>query len=563
MGNMRIKERLTKAFVRVVILASVVTVIAVIAMGVAVNRYSFALKYYGFAQGDIGHVMVAFADSRSCVRGVIGYTEQAEIDKAVIQHDKMKAQFDTYFTNLEQHLVSDADLELYKRIKSELDEYWKIDAEIVKNGASTDVDVMTAAQHKEIQELDPLYDTIYGDLEKLMASNVEEGDRLDAALTIMSVVMLVVVVVLICVVTYMAIRLGKSTAKQISCSVNDVANRLQRFSEGDLSSDFPQFEIQDEVSDMATSASSMADNLRSIVEDLGMGLQAIADGNFLASSAVPEKYVGDFEQMRFSLETFIADMRVTLLKIDDAAEQVDAGSCQLAESAIELAEGATDQAGAIQEVTATITHIADSAQDTADRVQQAYMNGLKYREQAERSNEEMDSLTSAMGRISEASEQIRNIIVEIEDIAAQTNLLSLNASIEAARAGEAGKGFAVVADQIGKLAADSAQSAVRTKELIQRALDEVEAGNDITQNTKRALEEVVEGIEFLSNASKQASDSSNAQVVSLREVEIAIEQISGVVQSNSAAAEETSATSEELAAQATTLRDLVGQFTLR
>lgn len=564
MGNhVRIEERLTKTFVRVVIIAAVAAVVALIALGVAVNRYSFALTHYGFAQGDIGHVMVSFADARSATRGVIGYTEQDAIDEAVEQHAKMKAQFDEYWSVLHEHLVSDEDMELYNQIQAELDEYWALNAEIVEEGASPDFEIMTAAQHREFGELDPLYDVIYEDLEELMASNVAEGDRLDSALHIMSNVMIVVIVLLIAGAVFLAIKLGKSTAQQIAASLNAVAYRLQGFSEGDLSSDFPQFAIQDEVNDMAMSASSMADNLHIIMEDLNMGLQAIAAGNFLASSAVPEKYVGDFEKMRIALETFIADMRDTLIKIDDAAEQVDAGSCQLAESAIELAEGATDQAGAIQEITATITHIADNAQETADEVGEAYQNGLRYRAQAERSNEEMDNLASAMERISEASEQIRDIIAEIENIAAQTNLLSLNASIEAARAGEAGKGFAVVADQIGKLAADSAQSAVRTKELIQRALLEVENGNEITQNTKRALEEVVEGIEFLSNASKHASESSASQVVSLREVELAVEQISGVVQSNSAAAEETSATSEELAAQATSLRDLINNFELR
>lgn len=564
MGNhMRIEERLTKTFIRVVIIAAVAAVVALIALGVAVNRYSYALTYYGFAQGDIGHVLVAFADTRSATRGVIGYTEQEAIDEASEQHDKMKAQFDEYWALVDDHLVSDEDFAIYERIQSELDQYWKIDAEINKEGASPDWDIMTAAQHREFEELDPLYDVIYTDLEALMKSNVEQGDKLDSTLHIMSNAMIAIIVLLIAGAVFLAIKLGKSTAQQISASLNAVAYRLQGFSDGDLSSDFPQFEIQDEVNDMAVSASSMADNLHIIMEDLNMGLQAIAAGNFLASSAVPEKYVGDFEKMRIALESFIADMRETLLKIDDAAEQVDAGSCQLAESAIELAEGATDQAGAIQEVTATITHIADNAQDTAAEVGEAYQNGLKYRAQAERSNEEMDNLASAMERISEASQQIGEIIGEIESIAAQTNLLSLNASIEAARAGELGKGFAVVADEIGKLASDSAQSAVRTKELIQRALSEVQTGNEITQNTKRALEEVVEGIEFLSNASKHASESSAAQVVSLREVELAIEQISGVVQSNSAAAEETSATSEELAAQATSLRDLVSNFTLR
>ena len=86
-----------------------------------------------------------------------------------------------------------------------------------------------------------------------------------------------------------------------------------------------------------------------------------------------------------------------------------------------------------------------------------------------------------MERISDTSKEIQNIIGAIEDFASQTNLLSLNASIEAARAGEAGKGFAVVADQIGKLASDSAQSAIDTKKLIEKSLDEIENGNIITE----------------------------------------------------------------------------------
>ena len=162
----------------------------------------------------------------------------------------------------------------------------------------------------------------------------------------------------------------------------------------------------------------------------------------------------------------------------------------------------------------------------------------------------------------ESLHEIKGCMNKIVSIADQTNILSLNASIEAARAGEAGKGFAVVADQIGKLATDSAQSAVKTRTLIQNTLEEIEAGNETTQKTKEVLEEVVAGIEFLSNVSKHASDASNSQLSTLREVEKGIEQIASVVQSNSAAAEETSATSQELSAQATNLNELTGQFTL-
>ena len=174
----------------------------------------------------------------------------------------------------------------------------------------------------------------------------------------------------------------------------------------------------------------------------------------------------------------------------------------------------------------------------------------------------MQLLTEAMERITATSKEIESIIGEIEDIASQTNLLSLNASIEAARAGEAGRGFAVVADQIGKLAADSAQSAVNTKNLIIKSLQEINNGNEITARTTSALGEVIEGIKFLADASQETSELSREQAETMEEVRKGIEQIADVVQNNSAAAQETSATSEELLAQSENLKAMVEQFKL-
>lgn len=161
------------------------------------------------------------------------------------------------------------------------------------------------------------------------------------------------------------------------------------------------------------------------------------------------------------------------------------------------------------------------------------------------------------------SNEIANIISEIEDIASQTNLLSLNASIEAARAGEAGRGFAVVADQIGKLASDSANSAVNTKRLIENSIQEIEKGNEITIKTTKAIETVIEGIRQLAVSTKEISELSDTQADAMKQLELGVEQISEVIQSNSAAAQETSATSEELSAQSEALRELVAQFTIK
>lgn len=168
-----------------------------------------------------------------------------------------------------------------------------------------------------------------------------------------------------------------------------------------------------------------------------------------------------------------------------------------------------------------------------------------------------------MQRISESSMKIENIISELEDIASQTNLLSLNASIEAARAGEAGKGFAVVADQIRKLAEQSAASAVSTRELIEGSIHDVEDGNKAVALVSETLDEVIKGINAIADTSKSLSESSQSQATAMEQAEQGVNQISEVVQSNSAMAQETSATSEELSAQAETLDNLVKQFTLR
>jgi methyl-accepting chemotaxis protein len=307
----------------------------------------------------------------------------------------------------------------------------------------------------------------------------------------------------------------------------------------------------------------MADNLVTLINDIDRTLSEIAGGNFMVKCSCPERYVGEFATLRTSVANLTQKMRDTLLNIGETSQRVDMGSSQLSDSANALAQGAVDQAGAVQQLTSTITDMSSQAKESATRIEEAYKKGLFYKEKAVEGREEVANLVTAMEAISKVSNEIKDIIGEIEDIASQTNLLSLNASIEAARAGDAGKGFAVVADQIGKLASDSAQSAVRTRELIQKALDEVDKGNETMIKTNETLQQVVEGIEFLSNVSKDASDSQYAQVTTMREVEQGIEQISAVVENNSASAQETSATGEELALQATNLKELTQQFVLK
>ena len=322
------------------------------------------------------------------------------------------------------------------------------------------------------------------------------------------------------------------------------------------------YESPDELGKLAGNFRQACKTLEVIVQDTSYLLGEMAEGNFNVSSNNAQIYIGNFRQQYESISKLKHELSDTMTQINEASEQVASGSGQLAGGAQALAEGATDQAGAVEELTATVESVSGIAESSAESASGAYQMVRTAVEQADQSREELQALTNAMERISSTSQEIQNIIGSIEEIASQTNLLSLNASIEAARAGEAGKGFAVVADQIGKLAGDSAQAAVNTRDLIEKSLQEIENGNQITEKTVAALNKILESMNDFANAVKGASESSTEQANMLKQIEQGIEQISSVVQSNSAAAEETSATSQELSAQSEGLKNLVGRFKL-
>lgn len=319
----------------------------------------------------------------------------------------------------------------------------------------------------------------------------------------------------------------------------------------------------DELGDLAQDFKQACVQIRLVIEDVDYLLGEIAEGNFDVDSRAEDEYVGNFELLLRNIRKMNQQLNDTLLQINEASAQVMTGSGQLATSAQSLAEGAAEQTDAIQDLLATIGNVTNISEDSAESAKVAASTAMVSAENAAKSREEINALTGAMQRINDTSKEIEKIIAAIEDIASQTNLLSLNASIEAARAGEAGRGFAVVADQIGKLATDSAESAIITRELISKSMAEIENGNKIVEHTLEAIASVLKSMEQFSNMAANSAESSREQASMLRQVEHGIEQITTVVETNSAAAEDTSAISEELSAQAQTLEQMVAEFELR
>ncbi len=562
LNNMKIRERLKKSFTLIAGMMAVVAAIGVIGMIVVSNLYSGALVNYGFAQGDVGKAMASFADTRSALRGVIGYDDDSFIEKMQAQHQECKGEFEAEFVELEKTMVTAENKALYTELKTDLEEYWALEGEIPELGATTDIEKCKQAQEMAMGELGPMYEEIYSHLTEIMEIKVDKGQSLSQQLSLLSILLPAVVAVVIVLAIVLSIHLGTGIAEGIAAPTIKLKERLETFAKGDLSSPFPDVDSQDEVAEMIAVARDMAATLNFVIADEERLLGEMANSNYDIYSEDESRYTGDFEQIYLSLRELKKQMVTTIQSIDEASTQVSAGSTNLAEASQSLAEGATEQAGAVQEMQATIMTITDNIVLAAEKAEESYQLAQKYADEADRSRGEMEMMVAAMGRINEASQKIGNIISEIEDIASQTNLLSLNASIEAARAGEAGRGFSVVADQIRQLAEQSSTAAVETRELIEGAIREVEEGNEAAERASASIKTVVEGIGKIASSSKTVSSTAADQATAMKQAEQGVNQISEVVQSNSATAEESSATSEELSAQAICLDELIGKFNL-
>ena len=390
-----------------------------------------------------------------------------------------------------------------------------------------------------------------------------ELDQAKTMANVCTVIIFIVIVAAGLAIAVVTTMIGKIITNSITEPVKQIDAAVASLRKGELSNvEMLTYESEDEFGDTIRNLKEAMGILADYVREISVEVKAIAQGDLTRNGDDITDFLGDFSELKTSLLYILKRFNSTLTEISNLAEQVSSNSSEVENASKSLADGATEQAGVIEELNATIDTVVDMAEDTAKETQNASARVKASANKANEEKEKMNELLTEMEHITEISKEIGNIITDIEDIASQTNLLSLNASIEAARAGEAGKGFAVVADQIGKLAADSAKSAVNTRELIDKTLVEIEKGNMITRTTAESFNQIITDMESFAELAENTMEKANSQAESLEQIGQGIEQLSGVVQGNAASSEENTAISINLAEGAAKMHDRVNIFKL-
>lgn len=313
-----------------------------------------------------------------------------------------------------------------------------------------------------------------------------------------------------------------------------------------------------EISQLTNAMNSTASHLHGYIEDIRVVLGRIVQCDFTGRTQVD--YLGDFVEIKNSLDSIREVFAQMVYEISGSANQVNAGSDQIASAAQLLAEGAAVQEATIEEMSSTILDISEQVNKNAAGTVEAKELSFTTQDKIRTQNEQMGSMVQAMRNIEEKSKAIEKIIQSIDGIAFQTNILSLNAAVEAANAGAAGKGFAVVADEVRALAAKSALAAKETAAHIRDSIDAVTAGCEIAESAARSLQEVMEISARSNDIIIDISDKTNEQASELKDMALGLDQISGIVQQNAATAQESAASCEELNAQAVHLKEMMDKF---
>lgn len=562
MKNLKISKKIICTFAVVLLLTFVLGVVSLISTN---NIASTSDNYVNISIPALSNLEEARRYIRIFQANILKAVctdNKADLDKYV---EEINTDRGAFFSHLDSFLEYDPQFsDKVENIHTIMDDAASIREKIIESSAKFTYESNLEAYSLYLNDYEPNLTEVTSILENL---TTELGEAINtrynnaqSTKTFNIVIIVTVVVVAAVLVVVLTVILTKAIVPpitQIVDSMNLIANGLLKEADGTIT-----YRSKDEIGVLAHAARKVIRFFQNVLPSISDVCRNYGNGNFNCTCENYESYVGETSEIRDSLMYIRDNLSAALANVDQASNQLLSGAGEVASGAQSLAQGATQQASSIQELSETITSISDAIKENSENAAEASEKANAAGTEVQEVNTMMSELVSAMHEISEFSGETKKIVKTIEDIAFQTNILSLNAAIEAARAGAAGKGFAVVAEEVRNLAGKSAEAAKNTTRIIESTVNSIVSGNQLCAEVAEKMNKVGETAGKVTVINNKIADSSKKAADSIVKVTIGVDQISNVVQTNSATSEQSAAASEELSNQANMLKELVKKFSL-
>lgn len=461
---------------------------------------------------------------------------------------------ESYFTTISKNLNND-------ELGTQLTTNWK-------EFENASFEMLSLVESGDSEGALEYYNSTLNDVSETLADSLDETGVLaeNAATgkyrTILAIIVATIIALIIALVVIITIsrKRSKELVNNIEEDLDVLAKATEEIAKGNVHVEI-DYDADNEIGKVVNQLRTAVNSLVYYIDEIGNIMSTMAEGNFNIN--FDRDFDGDFRDIQTAVESFSQQISDSMTEIMEVSDMVSDGANQIAGAGQNLADTVTSQANIVEDLSVTVNQITDQISSNSTDATSISKEVEVVAENIVEGNKKMQDVVNAMDAISSSSQEISKIIDTINEIADETNLLSLNASIEAARAGEAGKGFAVVAGEVSKLAGQTVEAAQDTAELINASLKNVEIGISIANDTAEKLSSMVEQVQGIAVKVKTIADASNSQAESVKEMSSNIGEISSVGQNNAATSEESLALSYEMNEHANSLKGLVEKFNLK